>query len=47
MMKVAVNGAITLWFGLHFRHQFHGPPVDYVGLARGVGGELDRRSRTR
>ena len=32
-MKVAVNGAITVWFGLHFRHHFHGPPVDYVGLA--------------
>ena len=33
MIKVTVNGAIALWFGLHFRHQFHGPPVDYVGLA--------------
>ncbi len=32
-MKVAVNGAITIWFGLHFRHHFHGPPVDYLGLA--------------
>jgi membrane protein DedA with SNARE-associated domain len=32
-MKLAVNGAITVWFGLHFRHHFHGPPVDYVGLA--------------
>jgi len=33
MIKVAVNGAITVWFGFHFRHHFHGPPVDYVGLA--------------
>jgi membrane protein DedA with SNARE-associated domain len=32
-MRVAVNGAITLWLGFHFRHHFHGPPVDYVGLA--------------
>lgn len=32
-MKLAVNGAIALWFGLHLRHHFHGPPVDYVGLA--------------
>lgn len=32
-MKTAVNGAIALWFGFHFRHHFHGPPVDYVGLA--------------
>ncbi len=32
-MKVAVNGAITVWFGFHLRHHFHGPPVDYVGLA--------------
>jgi membrane protein DedA with SNARE-associated domain len=32
-MKAAVNGAITLWFGFHFRHHFHGPPIDYAGLA--------------
>ena len=32
-MKAAANGAITVWFGLHLHHHFHGPPVDYVGLA--------------
>ncbi len=32
-MKAAINGAITVWFGLHLHHHFHGPPVDYVGLA--------------
>jgi membrane protein DedA with SNARE-associated domain len=32
-MKVVINGAITLWFGLQFRHHFHGSPIDYAGLA--------------
>ncbi|HZU39770.1 MAG TPA: hypothetical protein VE992_01890 [Solirubrobacteraceae bacterium] len=30
---VAVKAILVLGIGLHFRHRFHGPAVDYFGLA--------------
>jgi membrane protein DedA with SNARE-associated domain len=29
----AIKGAIVLVLAFHFRHRFHGPPIDYFGLA--------------
>ena len=31
-MKLAVNAAIAVVLGFRFRHHFHGPPIDYLGL---------------
>jgi membrane protein DedA with SNARE-associated domain len=32
-MKRALNVAIAVALGLRFHHHFHGPPVDYLGVA--------------
>jgi membrane protein DedA with SNARE-associated domain len=36
-MRVGVKGVLGLAVAVHIHHRFHGPPVDYLGLAAASG----------